>query len=99
MKVGFLRYAPGQKGQPFSRYHWHDTVDVHVVIAGELAAMLDDGSEVVMYPGDFIVVNGVNHAWEARGPDGALVAMFMMGAERVGATPPAHQTAERVLRG
>lgn len=70
--------------------HWHDTVDVQWVLAGEMTLGLDDGSEVVLGPLDAAVLYGANHCW-STGPEGALKAVFNLGADRVGTTPPLEQ--------
>jgi hypothetical protein len=68
--------------------HWHDTFDIQWLMAGELTIGMDDGTEVLMQPGDAVIQHGTNHAWRV-GPEGAVVALYMLGAKRVGATPPA----------
>jgi hypothetical protein len=99
VQVTLVRYFPGQSPDlPFSQYHWHDTVDIQIVISGEIVQRLDDGSEVILRPGDVAVQTGTAHAWEARGPDGALVALVMHSATRVGPAPPDERNAERVLQ-
>jgi quercetin dioxygenase-like cupin family protein len=99
IRVVVVRYFPGQSPElPFSQLHWHDTVDVQILIEGELVQRLDDGSEVTMKPGDVIIQQGTAHAWEARGEEGALLAIILHDANRVGATPPEERHADRVLR-
>jgi hypothetical protein len=56
-------------------------------MAGEVTIGMDDGSEVDLKPGDAIIQHGTNHAWRI-GPEGAVVALFMLGALRTGVTPP-----------
>jgi uncharacterized cupin superfamily protein len=88
-RVSLHRMAPGADGEEWTPYmHWHDTFDLQWLIAGELTIRLDDGSEVRMQPGDVVVQHGTNHAWRS-GSDGALMAIFMYGAQRVGIAPPA----------
>ncbi len=41
-----------------------------------------------MLPGDAVIQHGTNHAWRA-GPEGAVIALYMLGAMRVGVSPPA----------
>jgi quercetin dioxygenase-like cupin family protein len=99
VQVFIVRYFPGQSlGRPFANVHWHDTVDVQILISGELVQRLDDGSEVTMRPGDVIIQNGTSHAWEARGEQEALLALVMHSATRVGVAPPDEQNAARVLQ-
>jgi hypothetical protein len=99
VRVFVVRYFPGESvSKPFAMCHWHDTVDVQILISGELVQRLDDGSEVTMRPGDTIIQHGTSHAWEARGEEGALLAIVMHSANRVGPAPPDELNAERVLR-
>ncbi|HWL42057.1 MAG TPA: hypothetical protein VNQ73_03865 [Ilumatobacter sp.] len=77
---------PGEEHTPF--LHWHDTFDVQWLVAGEMTIGLDDGSEVTMLPGDAVIQHGTNHSWRV-GPEGAVLAIFMLGADRVGVAPPA----------
>ena len=46
--------------------HTTDTVDIDVVISGEVDLELDDGSEVHLRPGDCVIQNGTRHAWRNR---------------------------------
>jgi quercetin dioxygenase-like cupin family protein len=96
--VSLVRFLPGQSaGKPFASCHWHDTVDVQILIEGELVQRLDDGSEVTMRPGDVIVQAGTSHAWEARGDEGALLAIVMHSAQRTGDSPPPETHISRVI--
>ena len=49
------------KGHP--AMHGHDTTDVIFVIEGRLSMRTEDGTEVHLEPGDWIVQNGTQHAW------------------------------------
>jgi hypothetical protein len=61
--------------------HATATVDVIVVIAGELAVRLDSGDERVLRAGDSLVQNGLPHAWVNRGDVGATIAVVVVGAQ------------------
>jgi hypothetical protein len=94
--VRFL--APrGDAAPPFTRYHWHDTVDIQILIDGELVQRLDDGSEVTMRPGDVVVQCGGSHAWDVRGGRDAILAIVAQRARRRGPSPPAEQQFDRVF--
>lgn len=67
--------------------HWHDTFDVLWIISGEAVAILDDGSEQLMRPGDFCLCHGTNHAWRV-GDEGAVVGSVRLGVNRVGPLQP-----------
>jgi quercetin dioxygenase-like cupin family protein len=86
VRATLIKYRPGIHKPP--RLHWHDTFDLQWLIAGELVTIMDDGNEVVMRPGDLVVQHGTNHAWEARGEEGAVLALVQLGVEREGVRPP-----------
>jgi mannose-6-phosphate isomerase-like protein (cupin superfamily) len=62
--------------------HTTDTIDVEVVLSGEVILELDDGVEKVLRPGDTVVQNGTRHRWGNRGTEPAVMAVFMIGAHR-----------------
>ena len=62
--------------------HATDTIDFEVVLSGEVVLELDDGAERVVGPGDTVVQNGTRHRWHNRGPEPAVLAVFMVGAHR-----------------
>ncbi len=47
-----------------------------------------------MLPGDAVIQHGTNHAWRA-GPEGAVIALYMLGATRVGVSPPAENRVDQ----
>lgn len=49
-----------------SPMHRTETVDVGVVLEGEIWLLLDDGSETRVGVGDVVVQRGTNHAWANR---------------------------------
>jgi mannose-6-phosphate isomerase-like protein (cupin superfamily) len=57
-------------------YHQSDTVDIIVVLSGELISILDE-EEVVLHAGDSMIQRGTAHAWSNRTdqPAVALVAL------------------------
>ena len=69
--------------------HTTDTIDFEVVLSGEVVLELDDGAEKVLAPGDTIVQNGTRHRWHNRGTVPAVLAVFIVGAQRKagGGTP------------
>ena len=83
LRVSVVSMPPGWTGA----LHWHDTLDVVWLIAGEAAMILDDGSEEVMRPGDICVAHGTNHNWRV-GAEGALVGSVRLGVLRVGPVHP-----------
>jgi mannose-6-phosphate isomerase-like protein (cupin superfamily) len=61
--------------------HTTDTVDIDIVLSGEVWLELDDGAEVKLEAGDCVIQNGTRHAWHNR--TDAPVQMF---AALIGAT-------------
>jgi mannose-6-phosphate isomerase-like protein (cupin superfamily) len=60
--------------------HRTDTVDMEIVISGELTLELDDGAERTLHPGDVIVQNGTRHRWHNRGQEPVVLACVLIGA-------------------
>ncbi len=63
--------------------HTTDTVDLDLVISGEVWLELDDGEEVHLHPGDCVVQNGTRHAWHNRTSEPAVLFVTLLGAARV----------------
>ena len=63
--------------------HTTDTVDFDVIVSGEVYLELDDGAEVLLKAGDCVVQNGTRHAWHNRSSKNCVVAVTLVGAERV----------------
>lgn len=66
--------------------HTTDTIDFEVVLSGEVVLELDDGAERAVRTGETVVQNGTRHRWHNRGPEPAVLAVFMVGAHRRGST-------------
>jgi hypothetical protein len=65
-------------------FHTTDTVDMEVIISGEVTLVLDDGQEKLLRAGDTVVQNGTRHVWRVDGTEPCLMAVFMLGAHRAG---------------
>src|SRR5581483_8083070 len=63
--------------------HTTHTVDFEVVLSGEVVLELDDGAEVTLKPGDTVVQNGTRHRWSNRGSVPAVLAVGIIGAQRL----------------
>jgi mannose-6-phosphate isomerase-like protein (cupin superfamily) len=61
--------------------HTTDTIDYQLVLAGELTLILDK-EEIAVGPGDLVVLGGVNHTWENRSEEAALLLAVLVGARR-----------------
>jgi mannose-6-phosphate isomerase-like protein (cupin superfamily) len=62
--------------------HTTDTVDIDVVISGEVDLELDDGEEVHLKPGDCVIQNGTRHAWRNRTDEPVTLFVTLLGAKR-----------------
>ncbi|HWL42063.1 MAG TPA: cupin domain-containing protein [Ilumatobacter sp.] len=89
-RISMIRMYPRPDGgaNPVG-LHWHDTFDCQCLVEGRLEVTMDDGSTVLMEPGDSLLQFGTNHAWRVVGDTPAVILLFMLGARRVGRTPPA----------
>ncbi|MEW1749613.1 cupin domain-containing protein [Streptomyces angustmyceticus] len=67
--------APDEKG-----HHATDTVDMSIVLEGELWLQLEDGSETRLTPGSCVVLRGNRHAWFNRSAEPAVMASVFVGA-------------------
>ena len=62
--------------------HTTDTVDLDVVMSGEVWLELDNGQAVRLGPGDCVVQNGTRHAWHNRTSEPCTLAIALIGARR-----------------
>ncbi len=63
-----------------SGMHTSDTVDICLVIDGEVYVELDDGAERLLTAGDVLVQNGTRHAWHNRSGRECSIVITMVGA-------------------
>jgi quercetin dioxygenase-like cupin family protein len=82
------KIAPAGEQTPF---HWHTSMDVIFMMAGELDYLLDGGDRISLRPGDVVIQNGTNHAWHNRGRVPAVLGTVSVGAAWFGPTPPREQ--------
>ena len=73
--IGVLE--PGGAGR-----HTTDTIDLNLIVSGEVWLLLDDGAEVHLRAGDCVVQNGTRHAWSNRGNQPCVMAVAQVGAVR-----------------
>jgi quercetin dioxygenase-like cupin family protein len=78
-ETGKVRTA-GSDGKMGTMHHTN-SVDIILVLEGEIGFRLDDGVEVLLSAGDVLVNNGVAHAWR-RGEKPCRICMVAQGAER-----------------
>lgn len=62
--------------------HTTDTVDMEIVISGEIVLELDEGVETTLRAGDVNIQNGTRHRWHNRGSEPAVLAVAMVGLPR-----------------
>jgi len=77
----FIVRALGDMAEPdVPGFHQTPTLDVIIVLEGELVLELDDGEQRVLGAGDSVVLNGVRHRWHNRGTETAVLAAVVIGA-------------------
>ena len=69
---------------PGSQVHYTPTLDMLVVLDGEVWLELDGGQEVHLKKGDFAIQNGTRHAWRNHGTTTAEVAVAVVGVSHAG---------------
>jgi hypothetical protein len=67
-----------------SGMHTSETLDIGMVLAGEVVLELDDGVETLLGVGDVIVQNGTRHAWHNRADRPCRMLFAMLGASADG---------------
>jgi uncharacterized cupin superfamily protein len=66
---------------PGSELHRTTTVDVAVILEGEVELRLDDNQSVSLKHGDWVVQNGARHSWHNPGESACVIAVFVVGAD------------------
>jgi hypothetical protein len=62
--------------------HTTDTVDIDIVLSGEVWLEVDDGTEVQLHEGDVVIQNGTRHAWHNRTDQPVRMFAALIGATR-----------------
>jgi hypothetical protein len=62
--------------------HSSQTVDIAIVLAGEVVLELDDQAQRLLRTGDVVVQNGTRHRWLNQGSVTARIAFVLIGADR-----------------
>jgi hypothetical protein len=60
--------------------HQTDTIDLVLIVSGEMYMLLDDSVEVLLRAGDWAVQNGAPHAWDNRSANPCVATLIMIGA-------------------
>lgn len=58
--------------------HKTETLDVIILIKGEIELLLDDGEAKRLKPGDVVIQRATNHAWVNRGKETALLVAVLI---------------------
>jgi quercetin dioxygenase-like cupin family protein len=74
-----VEYQAGVAG----RLHRTDSVDLAIVMSGEIDMELDDGVVVHLKAGDALVQRGTVHNWVNNGPEPCRIAFVLVSAEPV----------------
>ena len=61
--------------------HKTETLDVIVLVRGEVDLILDEGEPKALKPGDVVIQRATNHAWINRGKETALLVAVLMNAD------------------
>jgi len=77
MRFRLVAHEPGAR----MAMHQTDTVDVVVILSGELWLEVEGCDVITLKPGDSVVQVGARHAWENRGKEPCVAAVFLLGAE------------------
>jgi mannose-6-phosphate isomerase-like protein (cupin superfamily) len=64
-------------------FHTSDTVDVDLVLSGEVVLELDDGAEVTLGPGECVVQTGTRHRWRNHTDKPVQMVTLLVGAHRL----------------
>jgi len=63
--------------------HTSDTIDIGVILSGELWLELDDGADTRLTAGDVVIQNGTRHRWQNRSNQPTTMLGVMIGARRL----------------
>jgi hypothetical protein len=62
--------------------HKTETLDVIILVKGDVDLLLDEGEARSMKPGDVVIQRATNHAWVNRGRETALFVAVLISPER-----------------
>ena len=61
--------------------HRSDTVDLIIVLSGEVWAIMDSGDKTLLKPGDTLIQRGTVHTWRNLGEVPCVMAAVLVGTE------------------
>jgi hypothetical protein len=62
--------------------HSSDTIDIGILVRGEVATIATDGTRQILRPGDVYIQNGAPHTWENLAPEPSLIVFVVVPAHR-----------------
>lgn len=62
--------------------HSTDSIDLGLVLSGEMTLIQGDGSEQTLKRGDVLIQNGAMHAWKNRGSEPCIICFVVLGTPR-----------------
>jgi quercetin dioxygenase-like cupin family protein len=65
----------------YADYHQTDTIDLIVIVSGQIELILDEGS-TVLNVGETVIQRGTNHAWRVYGEEPCTIVAIMISAEK-----------------
>lgn len=74
--------GPVDLDSPDYGMHRSDTVDLIIVISGEIYARMDSGEEVLLRPGDSLVQRGTVHTWRNLSDEPCVMAAVLVGTDK-----------------
>jgi quercetin dioxygenase-like cupin family protein len=81
--VGHNREITEAERRRHPTMHHTDTLDVGIVLRGEIYCLLDE-EEILLKPFDTVIVQGVNHGWSNRGTEPCLMVGVLLDAQARG---------------
>ncbi len=81
---GFGAVGAGHARVDTSRHammHKTNTLDVIILLKGEVDLLLDDGGPTRLTPGDVVIQRATNHAWVNHGDETALLVAVLINAD------------------
>ncbi len=61
--------------------HRSDTVDLIIILFGEVWAVMGNGDETLLKPGHTLIQRGTVHTWRNRGSEPCVMAAVLVGTE------------------
>src|SRR5882724_7660985 len=77
--TGHTQVSSEQDRQRHPTMHQTDTLDVIIIVRGEIYMILDE-EEILLKPTDTVIVQGTNHGWSNRGTEPCLSIGVMIDA-------------------